>query len=42
MKGITERYFNTLHDVNFDIPYRWKVIEGGGTNLNLTVEPTPL
>mgnify|MGYP001425294190 CR=1 FL=1 len=40
--GITERYFNTLHDVNFDIPYRWKVIEGGGTNLNLTVEPTPL
>ena len=29
--GITERYFNTLHDVNFDIPYRWKVIEGGGS-----------
>ena len=40
--GITERYFNTLHDVNFDIPYRLKVIEGGGTNLNLTAEPTPL
>ena len=40
--GITERYFNTLHDVNFDIPYRWKVIEGGGTNLNLTAEPTQL
>ena len=40
--GITERYLNTLHDVTFDIPYRWKVIEGGGQNLNLTVEPTPL
>jgi peptidyl-prolyl cis-trans isomerase B (cyclophilin B) len=40
--GITERYINTLHDVTFDIPYRWKVIEGGGQNLNLTVEPTPL
>jgi len=40
--GITERYFNTLHDVNFDIPYRWKVIEGGGANLNLTAEPTQL
>ena len=40
--GITERYFNTLHDVNFDIPYRWKVVEGEGTNLNLTVEPSPL
>ena len=40
--GITERYYNTLHDVTFDIPYRWKVVEGGGDNLNLTVEPTPL
>jgi len=40
--GVTERYSNTLHDVAFDIPYRWKDIEGEGTNLNLTVEPTPL
>jgi len=40
--GITERYYNTLHDITFDIPYRWKVVEGGGDNLNLTVEPTPL
>ena len=40
--GVTDRYTNTLHDVKFDIPYRWNVIEGGGKNLNLTVEPTPL
>jgi len=40
--GITERYLNTLHDIKFDIPYRWKVIEVGGDNLNLAVEPTPL
>ena len=40
--GVVERYLNTLHDVAFDIPYRWMVIEGGGQNLNLTVEPTPL
>ena len=41
--GITERYFNTLHDVTFDVPYRWKVIEaGGGSDLSLIVEPTPL
>ena len=40
--GVIDRYFNTLHDVTFDIPYRWKVVEGEGTNLNLTVEPTPL
>jgi len=40
--GITERYYNTLHDVTFDVPYRWTVNEGGGDNLNLTVEPNPL
>ena len=40
--GITERYLNTLHDVKFDLPYRWNVIEGEGDNLNLVVEPTPL
>jgi len=40
--GVIDRYFNTLHDVTFDIPYRWKIVEGEGTNLNLTVEPTPL
>jgi len=40
--GLADRYFNSLHDVNFDIPYRWKVIEGVGNNLNLTVEPSPL
>jgi len=40
--GSTDRYTNTLHDVIFDVPYRWKVVEGGGSNLNLSVEPTPL
>lgn len=40
--GVTERYLNTLHDIRFDLPYRWNVIEGGGDNLNLVVEPTPL
>ena len=40
--GITERYHNSLHDITFDIPYRWQVIEGEGVNLSLTVEPTAL
>ena len=40
--GITERYYNTLHDVTFDVPYRWIVVEGGGDNLNLSVEPSAL
>ena len=40
--GHTDRYFNDLHDIVFDVPYRWKVIEAGGDNLNLRVEPSPL
>ena len=40
--GIVETYSNTLHDVRFDAPYRWKVIEEEGKNLNLIVKPTPL
>ena len=40
--GTIERYFNTLHDVTFDIPYRWAVAEGKGNNLSLSIEPTLL
>ena len=40
--GITDVYTNTLHDVKFDIPYRWNVIEMESDYLNLVVEPTPL
>jgi peptidyl-prolyl cis-trans isomerase B (cyclophilin B) len=40
--GITERYINTLHNIEFDIPYRWAVVEGEGNYLNLTIEPTEL
>jgi peptidyl-prolyl cis-trans isomerase B (cyclophilin B) len=40
--GSIERYFNTLHDVTFDIPYRWTVAEGKGDNLSLSLEPTLL
>ena len=40
--GFTDRYHNSLHDITFDIPYRWKVIEGEGVNLSLTAEPTSL
>ena len=37
--GITERYHNSLHDITFDLPYRWQVVEGDGVNLDLIVEP---
>ena len=30
--GLIDRYFNSLHDINFDIPYRWKIVEGEGIN----------
>jgi len=40
--GFVDRYFNTLHDVTFDTPYRWIVAEGEGDNLNLLVKPTAL
>ncbi len=40
--GITEKYYNTLHDISFQIPYRWVVIDGEGDYLNLTIEPGAL
>jgi peptidyl-prolyl cis-trans isomerase B (cyclophilin B) len=40
--GKTDRYFNTVHDIIFDVPYRWIVIENEGTNLSLRVAPTSL
>ena len=40
--GMTDRYFNELHDIKFDVPYRWAVFEEEGDNLNLNVEPTML
>jgi len=40
--GVTDRYTNSLHDIAFNIPYRWAVIEGEGDYLNLSVEPTAL
>ena len=40
--GTVDRYFNELHDITFNLPYRWGITEGGGNNLNLTVEPSSL
>ena len=41
--GDIDRYINTLHDVSFDVPYRWIVVEvEGSDNLALKVEPTAM
>jgi peptidyl-prolyl cis-trans isomerase B (cyclophilin B) len=42
--GFTETYFDVLHKVSFDLPYRWAVEERGGnsgSNLDLIIEPGP-
>ena len=40
--GTTENYFNYLHQVSFDLPYRWFVIEEPGDYLNIVLEPNDL
>ena len=40
--GVVDRYYNELHDVTFNLPYRWDVTEGGTDYLNLTIEPNEL
>jgi peptidyl-prolyl cis-trans isomerase B (cyclophilin B) len=40
--GITEVYFNDFHNVGFDIPYRWSVIEAEGKQFGVVMEPNDL
>ena len=41
--GNVDMYYNTLHKISFEIPYRWTVVDRGlEGNLYLAVEPTPL
>ena len=39
--SFTEKYFNRLHQVSFDLPFRWTISEGTGDYLNLVLEPSP-
>ena len=38
----TETYHNSHHNVSFDIPYRWSVIEATGTQFGVIMEPIAL
>jgi len=40
--GTTEHYYNGIHKIAFDIPYRWSVIEATGKNFGVVMEPTDL
>ena len=42
ISGPVQSYKNTLHDVAFHIPYRWNVVEGDGSFLNVVMEPGEL
>jgi peptidyl-prolyl cis-trans isomerase B (cyclophilin B) len=41
-KGEVEVYSNSLHNVKFDLPYRWSVLEAEGKQLGVIIEPTDL
>jgi len=40
--GFTEHYTNFLHNISFDLPYRWNITEGTGDYLNFVLEPSSL
>ena len=40
--GVTEHYYNGVHKVAFDIPYRWSVTEATGNQFGVVIEPTDL
>jgi len=40
--GNIEVYYNSLHKVKFDIPYRWSVIEATGEHLGIIIEPADM
>jgi len=40
--GITDHYYNSLHKVAFDLPYRWSVTEATGKQFGVIVEPTDM
>jgi peptidyl-prolyl cis-trans isomerase B (cyclophilin B) len=40
--GFTDHYYSPLHEVAFDVPYRWAVDEGPGPGLQIVMEPTEM
>ena len=40
--GTIDHYYNSLHKVAFDIPYRWSVTEATGEQFGVIMEPTDL
>jgi len=40
--GAIDHYYNSLHKVTFDIPYRWSVTEATGEQFGIILEPTDM
>jgi peptidyl-prolyl cis-trans isomerase B (cyclophilin B) len=40
--GEVQTYSNSLHNVKFDLPYRWAVIEATGKQFGVIIEPTDM
>jgi peptidyl-prolyl cis-trans isomerase B (cyclophilin B) len=40
--GEVKVYSNSLHNIKFDLPYRWSVLEAEGKQLGIIIEPTDL
>ena len=40
--GTVAHYYNSLHKVAFDLPYRWSVTEATGKQFGVIIEPTDL
>jgi peptidyl-prolyl cis-trans isomerase B (cyclophilin B) len=40
--GVTDHYYNSLHKIAFDIPYRWSFTEAIGDSFGVIIEPTDL
>jgi len=40
--GTSEHYYNSIHKVAFDIPYRWSVTEATGEQFGVIMEPTDM
>ena len=40
--GTVDHYYNSLHKIAFDLPYRWSVTEATGKQFGVILEPTDL
>jgi len=38
-EGVVDIYYNSLHHVKFDLPYRWSVTEATGMQFGVIIEP---